>query len=129
MTAWEREMILAARRNYATATGRDLDVITSWWRQWMPYRFQPDQAIVSRGECIARGYGACGDAAADIAATADRAGLQALICIEAPPSLPGYAHARVVVGGRTYDPYADRRPAGLPPSCALYLVASDMVHR
>jgi hypothetical protein len=77
----------------------------------MPYRFRAADVHVAWSEARRRGYAACGEAAAYLAAAASREGRS--VAIELVTGSPaecgaGYRHAVAVVDGQVLDPYAAR---------------------
>lgn len=77
-------------------------------RQVLPYRFDgPRHRILELVAARRRGYGACGDATAAIAAALLMRGKSASVCYESTHTVPGYAHVRIVVDGVVADAYPD----------------------
>ncbi len=77
----------------------------------MPYHWRAHDVHVSWREAMARGYAACGEAAAFLAAAGAREGRQVAIeLVTGSPAEcgPGYRHAVAVVDGVTLDPYAEK---------------------
>ena len=79
--------------------------------QAMPYRWRSFDDHVSWRVARRRGFAACGEAAAFLAAAASREGRS--VSIELVTGAPaecgaGYRHAVAVVDGKTLDPYAGR---------------------
>jgi hypothetical protein len=77
----------------------------------MPYQWRPADSHVAWSVARRRGYAACGEAAAYLAAAASREGRT--VAIELVTGSPaecgaGYRHAVAVVDGATLDPYAGR---------------------
>ena len=77
----------------------------------MPYRWRASDVHVAWREARRRGYAACGEAAAYLAAAASREGRD--VAIELVTGAPaecgaGYRHAVAIVDGQTLDPYAGR---------------------
>jgi hypothetical protein len=77
----------------------------------MPYRWRASDVHVTWAEARRRGYAACGEAAAYLAAAASREGRT--VAIELVTGSPaecgaGYRHAVAIVDGQTLDPYAGR---------------------
>lgn len=84
----------------------------AWWtRQVLPYDFDPgrNDRVLSLVAARRRGYGACADGSASVAAAALLARAHEVdLCYEVLPRCTGdntYAHARVVVDGDGVDPY------------------------
>lgn len=125
MPRWLRQWVNACKSNLDSDLARQLaayqspaDVVTRakaaaiTFRMRVPYRF--DQAspasIESLAVCEQRGFGACGDGSAFVAAVALLVGdprASVRLCYETHPSSRGYAHAAVDVAGIRADPYAD----------------------
>jgi len=81
------------------------DVVTT------PYRWRAADVHVRWSEARRRGYAACGEAAAYLAAAAWRDGrrVELRIVTGAPAECGvGYRHAVAAVDGQTLDPYAGR---------------------
>ena len=76
------------------------------WREHVPYRFEGDShPIVDFRRCRRRGWGACADAVAWVAAAAKYAGGRDVgACYETHPSDPDYAHVSAIVEGLSLDP-------------------------
>lgn len=77
----------------------------------MPYEFRAADDHVEWADARRRGYAACGEAAAYLAAAAVREGRSAGIELVTGPIAqcgPGYRHAVAVVDGVVLDPYAAR---------------------
>jgi hypothetical protein len=75
----------------------------------VPYRFERSADYQPWHNVIARGYAACGDAAAYVAAAALRAGRRVRLALESGPADrcgAGYLHAVAYVDGARLDPYA-----------------------
>ena len=77
----------------------------------MPYRWRAADRHVAWSEARRRGYAACGEAAAYLAAAASREGRS--VAIELVTGAPaecgaGYLHAVAIVDGQVLDPYAGR---------------------
>lgn len=116
---WWRQMASAIRLNARSAalaiiaktSPSHMMAATStagWLRLTLPYRFDgADHRILSLPEARRRGYGACGDATAAIAAVLLHRGEPASIAYEASETLDGYAHVRVVLGRVPVDAYPE----------------------
>ena len=130
---WESDLDRAARANHAdpmvrafakalranTAPTVAPQVLTAWVRR-LPYRFDGERhRIASLRTCFRRGYGACADAAALVAAVAKLNGEDAAVCYERVDSLPDYAHVRAVWRGWACDPWPERSFA--VDECALVI--------
>lgn len=82
-------------------------------RSVLPYRFTGVERILELRQALRRGYGACGDATAAVAAAVLMSGGECDVCYElarcadGSEPIPGYAHVRVVVGGSAVDAYPD----------------------
>lgn len=78
-------------------------------RRLLPYRFTGRDRIVSLREARARGFGACGDGSAAVAAVALLSSSSSVVhlCYELSPSRRSYAHVAVDVDGFRADPYPD----------------------
>jgi hypothetical protein len=79
--------------------------------QAMPYRFRAADVHVPWSVARQRGFAACGEAAAYLAAAASREGRS--VAIELVTGSPaecgaGYRHAVAIVDGQVLDPYAGR---------------------
>lgn len=129
---WWRQMLAAVRLNARSAP---LAIIASsspshaaaasstadWLRLVLPYRFDgASHRILSLPEALQRGYGACGDATAAIAAVLLHRGRGADVAYEASETLDGYAHVRVVMGSVPVDAYPEMS-LQLPPRAVLHL--------
>lgn len=126
---WVSELAQAARASYDEAPPRTLAQVMATFAS-LPYRFLGDRhPIVSLEEARARGWAACADAAAALAAAAfawpDTR--RAIVCVEAPPHLAGYSHVRLVLDSRAYDPYSAFRAPGLPPSCEFTIPVVELL--
>lgn len=126
--AWVAEMARAARANLeshpATLIGEAERAFSS-----IPYRFLGDRhPIVSLDAARSRGWAACADAAAAIAAAAYAYpwSRRAVLCVESPPDVEGYSHVRVILDGIYYDPYEAYR-ADVPPSCEWSLPVAQLL--
>jgi hypothetical protein len=73
----------------------------------LPYRFRPPQKILDLEACRRRGYGACGDASAAVAAAVLMVGGVPVLCYEVTPTVDGYAHVRIDVDGTFVDAFPD----------------------
>lgn len=85
----------------------------------MPYKFfASDGRHVSWKEAKQRGYAACGEAAAYLAAVALKTGQKVKIVIEGTNNFlacgPDYRHAVVVVNGKRLNPYAKQACSAKP---------------
>lgn len=121
---WLDDLLVARNVNAydAQASVLPLQQLSDWWTDHIPY-CGPNFPIVSRLACVARKYGACGDAAASLLGACMRQRIRgARLCIERPSTGPAdYLHVRVVVAGvGSFDPYAAYRPPGLPPTCEAW---------
>jgi hypothetical protein len=97
---------LAARRAWGL---RDA---VAWVRTRIPYRYDGPWAhrIVSLAGVELRGYGACGDGAALIAAVGLLRNLEGLsLCIEQLPNVAQYGHVRIVHRHDALEPWPERR--------------------
>lgn len=130
---WWRQMLSAVRLNaaddalriIATSSPSPMHAAQScadWLRVTLPYRFDgPAHRILTRRECAARGYGACGDAVAAIAATLLHTRAESVsVAYEAHQALEGYAHVRVVLGRVPVDPWPEQS-LSLAPRAVLTL--------
>lgn len=111
----------AAVRSRSPAEVSSLFETTALWpqraRSGIPYRFLGERSKTDDLQgCRRRGYAACADAAAAIAAACIVEGVPAKLCVEAPIDLPHYVHVRVIVDGVALDPYRAFR-AAVPASC------------
>lgn len=86
-------------------------------KRGIPYRFVGERSKTDDLQgCRRRGYAACADAAAAIAAACITENTPAKLCVEAPLHMPHYVHVRVIVEGVALDPYRAFR-ASVPASC------------
>lgn len=75
----------------------------------LPYRFEGQRHRVFDLEAAQRrGYGACADASAAIAAAVLMAAGECSICYERSPSLDAYAHVRVSIGDAFVDAFPEQ---------------------
>lgn len=118
---WMRELASALARNVrdeslidiarssptlALALGRGEALV----RRALPYRFVDDQRILSLHAAVDRGWGACGDATAALAAVAVVAGAHTVaLCYEDTVTERGYAHVRILADDVVGDAYRDQR--------------------
>lgn len=119
---WLQQWIEAARANLVHERVRSLVAVPSsstsrllrptaaalLVRETLPYRFDgPDSAppVVSYAAALARGFGACGEGSAVVAAAAHLAGVRATLCYERAAAVERYAHVVVVVDGTRVDPW------------------------
>lgn len=86
----------------------------------LPYRFDgPAHSIAGFDVCRRRGWAACADAAAILAAVGiacRRLDKSWVWAVEAPQRLPSYSHLRLIGGGSVYDPYGRHALMGHRPS-------------
>ncbi len=116
--AWVRSFRARGLSGLQLLQAASADLFTS-----IPYRFDGQRHVVADLDgCRSRGWGACADAVAILAAVAhaERLSTSAAVLVEAPASLPSYAHVRLLVrvgdgAGLVLDPYgsqaARRRPS------------------
>lgn len=71
----------------------------------LPYRFDPKIPTLSFAMARRRGWAACGEAAAAIAATEIQAGNDPILCIKRGNLTKG-AHALIISNSRKFDPYS-----------------------
>lgn len=93
--------------------------LTACVRDLVPYQFDGEvHRIVGAAECCKRGYGACGDGSAIVAAVLvhrnDQGAFvpskhQGNLCYETVDGIPQYAHARVFLDGIPVEPWPDQR--------------------
>ena len=95
----------------------------AWLRARLPYRFDASRTVASLWDAVPRGWGACAEAAAALAAWARLQGRTVRWCLERRPDLdPRYAHVVAVIDGAPWDVYAEAaRPSR---GCALLWSAS-----
>ena len=134
--SWQRDLARAIDANSAdlalmrlwAPTVRMPDRMEAAMRVGCEYRFTRASTVDAWSVVRARGWGACADAAALVAAVGLYSGMDARICIEATDRLPGYSHARVMLTeGRTtrvYDPFAAK--SAQLGSCAVVYEVDDL---
>ena len=133
MMVWFDELRIAARENASSAIvgasfdGVPVEGLATAIATRLPYRFDGTQAILSWERSLARGYGACGDAAALVVAVAERRGeLGAVrLCFETVPELPTYQHVRAMWAGRVIDPWPQH--SKIADGCAQVLHARSVL--
>jgi hypothetical protein len=125
---WLRDFVAATRLNMADGfvralasnvqrTGSMRDAV-AWVRAWIPYGYDGGRhhRVMPLEECLQRGYGACADGAAVLAAVGVVAGVLSLrLCIEGNPSDASYSHVRMFAGDEPCEPWPERRWE--TPSC------------
>lgn len=91
----------------------------------IPYRFDgPTHRILDLPAARRRGYAACGDAAAAIAAALFLQSIEDVtVCYEATEAVSGYAHVRIAIGGAFVDPYPE---ASIEAPCVERLTLTRM---
>lgn len=134
---WWRQLCSAIRLNAtnealraiahrAPSTAVAANVCADWLRQALPYHFDgATHRILSLREAQARGYGACGDATAAIAAMLFlRSVAVVAIAYETTAALDGYAHVRVALGRTFIDAYPEASVTA--PAVLLPLTPTDV---
>lgn len=121
---WVAAFARAVRINLQTRDIRNADpVVVAAAFGRVRYRFEGAAHPIEPAVVVdARGWAACADAAAAIAAAVIGSGSSGLLCLEAPTPTDSYRHVRVLVDGAPgpptiLDPYQRQRPPGLAPSC------------
>jgi len=122
MTSWKRDMRMAIARNMrdpellalVVDARDDVPMLVSATelhvRRVLPYAFGAAQRILALRSARRRGYGACGDGTAALAAVCALAGVPtSALCYEREETLRGYAHVRILVGDVVGDAFRDRR--------------------
>lgn len=115
-TGFHRELVSATRANLSfptlTSWSSASDAM-AWLRTKLPYRFNRRYPATSLWVAMPRGWGACGEAAAAIAAWAIAHRRAVEFCLETRPDIDDdYAHVVAVVDGQPFDVYAEAaRPA------------------
>ena len=106
MDNWIKEFHAVVAQNL-----RDLDLTTMGTPgalnilKKLPYRFDPKIPTISFSMARRRGWAACGEAAAAIAATEIQAGNDPVLCIKRGNLTKG-AHALIISNSRKFDPYS-----------------------
>lgn len=97
----------------------------SWLHSRTRYTFEPRLAACAVDECLSRGFTACADVAALVAAVAYAEHASSLVAVVR--ARPGYAHVVVEVDGVTVDPYAFRAlPPDEAPEVARWSLREDL---
>lgn len=97
-----------------------------WIRTVLPYRFDGrGHRILELAAARRRGYGACGDATAAIAAVLMMRGSVPVVAYEATETLDGYAHVRIAMGRLFVDAFPEAS-LSLPATARIELTRRDV---
>ncbi|MCC7108008.1 MAG: hypothetical protein IT382_01860 [Deltaproteobacteria bacterium] len=117
---------LAAIAEHAPSCLAAAETAAAYVRTALPYRFDGQaHRILDLPAAKARGYGACGDATAAVAAVLLMRGSVPILAYEATETLDGYAHVRIAMGRLFVDAYPEVS-FSMPPRARIELTRESV---